>query len=127
MRYGQFFGEVLEEEINMSKQWMYVLLAGIVEIIWVTGLNYSTTIMEYTATIVAIVFSFILLIKATQYLPVGTVYAVFAGIGAAGTVIVETVFFGVPFNSLKIIFIAILLLGVIGLKLLSDQQNRSEA
>lgn len=111
----------------MRRHWIYVILAGIIEIIWVTGLNYSTSVLQYTATAVAIIISFIVLIKATQYLPVGTVYAVFAGIGAAGTVLVESLFFGVPFKLEKIIFIALIIAGVIGLKLLSDKPERGEA
>lgn len=111
----------------MTKHWIYVILAGIIEIIWVTGLNYSTTIWQYIGTITAIIISFLILIKATRYLPVGTVYAVFAGIGAAGTVLVESLFFGVPFKVEKIIFIILILLGVIGLKLLSDKPERGEA
>ncbi|WP_194165633.1 multidrug efflux SMR transporter [Oceanobacillus sp. CFH 90083] len=111
----------------MTRHWSYVILAGIIEIIWVTGLNYSTTILQYTGTVIAIIISFIVLIKATQYLPVGTVYAVFAGIGAAGTVLVESVFFGVPFKVEKIIFIALIISGVAGLKLLSDKPKRGEA
>ncbi|GIO24437.1 multidrug efflux SMR transporter [Oceanobacillus sp. J11TS1] len=111
----------------MASHWIYVILAGIIEIIWVTGLNYSTTILQYTGTGIAIIFSFIVLIKATQYLPVGTVYAVFAGIGAVGTVLVDSIIFGAPFKLTKIIFIALIILGVIGLKLLGDRPERGEA
>lgn len=61
--------------------WLYVLFAAIVEVFWVIGLRYSETFLEWTGTIVMIIFSFYFVIKACEKLPSGTVYAVFTGSG----------------------------------------------
>ena len=67
------------------------------------------------------------LINATQKLPTGTVYAVFVGLGTAGAVLSEIMFFGEPFNVMKIVFILLLLVGVIGLKLVTDNDDKKGA
>ncbi|WP_054958048.1 DMT family transporter [Paenibacillus dakarensis] len=104
----------------MNRNWLYVLLSGLVEIVWVSGLKHSSTIWEWLGTILAIAASFYLIIESAKRLPVGTVYAVFTGIGTAGTVAAEMLFFGEPFKPVKVLLIAVLLAGVIGLKLVTD-------
>ena len=111
----------------MNKYWLAVLFAGMFEVVWVAGLKHSDSLLEWTATLIAVVASFYVLIIATHYLPLGTVYAVFTGIGTAGAVLTEMVIFGEPFNFYKILLIGTLLIGVIGLKMVtgesSDQQE----
>lgn len=109
----------------MTKYWLLVLLAGLIEIIWAMGLKYASTLWMWGGVVVLIVLSFYILIIANDKLPVATVYAVFTGIGTAGTVIVETVLFNEPFSLSKIGFIALLLVGVIGLKLVSDKPQET--
>ncbi|MBM7630979.1 DMT family transporter [Geomicrobium sediminis] len=110
----------------MNTNWLMVLAAGVLEIFWVSGLNYSSTFWQWALTVIAIIISFTLVILATRTLPIGTVYAVFAGIGTAGTVVVETLFFNEPFSWMKVLLIGTLLLGVIGLKLLSSDVKEEE-
>ncbi|MFI3134057.1 multidrug efflux SMR transporter, partial [Staphylococcus warneri] len=98
-------------------KWLKVILAGLVEIIWVTGLNNADSILSWLFTLIFIILSFYLVIDATKSLPVGTVYAIFVGIGAAGTVIVDMLFFDQPFTFMKILLVTLLILGIIGLKL----------
>ena len=74
-------------------------------------------------TAIAIAVSFYLMIMAGKTLPVGTVYAVFVGLGTAGTVIADILFFGESFNIAKIGLIALLLIGVVGLKLVTKEQE----
>ncbi len=109
----------------MTKYWILVLLAGVIEIIWAMGLKYASSIWMWAGVVVLIVLSFYILIIATDKLPVSTVYAVFTGIGTAGTVIVETVLFNEPFSPSKIGFIVLLLVGVIGLKLLTNEPEET--
>ena len=109
----------------MAKYWMLVLLAGIIEIGWAMGLKYASNYWMWLGVIALIILSFYVLIVATEKLPVTTVYAVFTGIGTAGTVIVETVIFDEPFSLSKIGFIVLLLIGVIGLKLLTNEPNET--
>ena len=105
----------------MNRYWLYILSAGILEVVWVSGLKYSNTLLNGAATILAIMASFAVMIIATKFLPVGTVYAVFTGLGTVGTGLAEIILFGEPVNIYKIILIGTLLLGVIGLKLLTSE------
>lgn len=106
----------------MNKNWIKVLIAACLEVFWVIGLTHAYDFWTWTWTIIAIIVSNYLMITAAQVLPAGTVYAIFVGLGTAGTVISEILFFGEPFNWGKIILIVILLAGVIGLKLITDDK-----
>ncbi|MFD1206159.1 MULTISPECIES: SMR family transporter [Sporosarcina] len=97
--------------------WLYVLLAAVVEVFWVIGLRYSETPLEWAGTIIAIIISFYSIIKACEKLPSGTVYAVFTGSGAAAIVLIDFLFFGAEFSFIKILFIGIIIIGVIGIKM----------
>ncbi|WP_027965097.1 DMT family transporter [Halalkalibacillus halophilus] len=110
----------------MQLAWIKVFVGAFFEILWVVGLKHASTFPEWIATSLAIIISFYLLIMASKILPVGTAYAVFVGIGAAGTVVIEILFFGVPFQWEKLVFIILLLIGIIGLKLVSERLERSE-
>ena len=98
-------------------QWLKVILAGFIEIIWVTGLDQAHSLFTWIFTLFFIALSFFLVIDASKHLPVGTVYAIFVGIGAAGTVIVDILFFNQPFTFMKILLVTLLIIGIIGLKL----------
>ena len=111
----------------MNRDWIKVFLAGFIEVIWVAGLKYSDSWYEWLITIITICVSFYLLIGATKRLPVSTVYAVFTGLGAAGTVISEILFFNEPFQLIKILLILVLVTGVIGLKTLSNDKKEEAA
>lgn len=103
--------------------WLYVLLAAIVEVFWVIGLRYSATALEWAWTVVAIIISFYAIIKACEKLPSGTVYAVFTGSGAAAIVIIDFLFFHAEFSITKVIFIAIIIIGVIGIKMTTPESD----
>ncbi|WP_338083711.1 DMT family transporter [Campylobacter anatolicus] len=106
---------------NLS--WLLVVAGGIVEIFWVSGLKHSDTLFLYTLTLLGIMFSFIAMIIACKYLEVSIVYSVFVGIGAGGVVLSEMIFFNELFSVPKIILITILMIGVIGLKLTSKEND----
>jgi paired small multidrug resistance pump len=108
----------------MNRSWLLLVLAGLAEVGWVVGLKHAGSAGEWLLTAVAIAISFGGLIYVSNLLPVGTVYAVFTGIGAAGTVLAETVFFGMPFEPVKAALIVLLIVGVAGLKL-TDGKGRA--
>jgi len=111
----------------MNKHWMKVFIAAFFEVFWVVGLKHADGFWTWTGTVISIIISFYLLIDAGKKLPVGTVYAVFAGMGTAGTVLAGILFFGEPFSVAKTVLIVILLVGVIGLKLVtSDDKTETE-
>jgi len=104
----------------MSMAWLALLLAGTLEIIWALGLKYSqgfTRFWPSVATLVAIVLSFAALGVSLRGVPFGTAYAVWTGIGAAGTVIVGVLWLGDPHNPGRIVSVTLVIAGIIGLKL----------
>ncbi|WP_342507821.1 multidrug efflux SMR transporter [Sporosarcina sp. FSL K6-2383] len=103
----------------MNANWVKVIIAAFFEVFWVIGLKHADDFWAWTGTIIAIIISFYLMIMAGRELPVGTVYAVFVGLGTAGTVFSDTLFFDEPFQLAKVLLILVLLAGVIGLKLVT--------
>lgn len=102
--------------------WIYLIIAGIFEVVWAISLKYShgfTRLYPSLVTIIGMIISFYLLALATKTLPIGSAYAIWTGIGALGTVIFGIIFFNEPCNALRIIFIILLLVGIIGLKVTS--------
>ena len=99
-------------------------LKSLIEVIWVIGLNNAHNFVTWLFTLVFIALSFYLMISASKQLPVGTVYAVFVGIGAAGTVIADMLFFGEPFTIMKVVLLLLLLVGIIGLKLSTNDSPK---
>lgn len=106
-----------------TKEWLLILGAACFEVIWVIGLKHAATLWEWAVTAIAILISFYALIRASSRLPVGTVYAVFVGLGTAGTVLSGALLFGEPLQPLKLLLILMLLGGVIGLKLVTPAQG----
>ncbi|WP_395148608.1 DMT family transporter [uncultured Helicobacter sp.] len=104
--------------------WLLVILGGIVEIFWVSGLKYANSFWLYCLTFLGILISFCLMILATKKLEVSVAYAVFVGIGSAGIVIAEMLVFGESIDFVRIILIGTLLFGVIGLKLTSKSEQK---
>lgn len=110
----------------MNRYWLYIFGAVIFEVTWVTGLKHAHDFLTWTITVIAIAACTVLLIKGTKRLPVGTAYAVFAGLGTGGTVLVEMLVFHEPVTFLKIFFIGMLLTGVIGLQLITKEKEGEE-
>ncbi len=100
--------------------WIYLLLAGLFEIVWAIGLKYTegfTRLWPTVGTIAAIIISMGLLGLAVRELPIGTAYAIWTGIGAIGAAILGIVLFAEPATALRIGSIGLIVAGVIGLKL----------
>ena|SRR5690625_4202551 len=105
--------------------WLYVLFAAIVEVFWVLGLKYSSSPLEWFGTTIMIVLSFYFIIKACEKLPAGTVYAVFTGSGAAAIALIDFSFLGAEFAISKVFLIGLIITGVVGIKLTTDEQTES--
>ncbi|MGV3172944.1 DMT family transporter [Staphylococcus simulans] len=102
-------------------RWFKVILAGLFEIIWVNFLKNADSVLSWGLTLIMIAISFALVINATKSLPVGTAYAIFVGIGTVGTIIVDMLIYGDPFSFTKLFSIILLLIGILGLKLSTDE------
>lgn len=111
----------------MNRNWITLIFASILEVFWVIGLAHSHDLWTWTGTIIALIISNYLMITVGQVLPAGTVYAVFVGLGTAGTVISEILFFGEAFKWGKIVLILLLLIGVVGLKLVTTNKSAEGA
>lgn len=102
--------------------WLILVIAGLFEIGWAVGLKYThgfTKPVPTLWTIASIIISMGLLGVAARTLPIGTAYAVWVGIGAAGTAIFGMAVLGEPRSMLRILCIALIVGGALGLKLLA--------
>ena len=101
-------------------QWIYLLIAGLFEIQWAICLKYSqgfTQLMPTILTLVGMITGFYFLSLALKKLPLGTVYAIWTGIGTIGTVIFGIILFKEPINITRIFCIFLIISGIIGLKI----------
>jgi quaternary ammonium compound-resistance protein SugE len=99
--------------------WIYLIIAGLLEVIWASSLKYTdgfTKPIPSLITLSTLTASFILLAQALKTLPVGTGYAVWTGIGVVGTAIVGSLWLGEPKDLPRFIFISLIVLGIAGLR-----------
>ncbi len=102
--------------------WTSLIIAGLLEIAFTTFMKLSDNFTRWVYIIpflVAASASFIFLNKAITSIPLGTAYAVWTGIGAAGTAIIGMIFFGDPVSIARIFFLATLVGSIVGLKFLA--------
>src|SRR5215470_15525857 len=100
--------------------WLILIIAGLFEVGWAIGLKYTegfTRLWPTVWTIIAMIVSLGLLGIAMKGLPVGTAYSIWVGVGAIGTVLLGIVLLGEPANAARIISAALILAGIVGLKL----------
>jgi len=99
--------------------WVYLIIAGCLEIAWAIGLKYTdgfSRLWPSVFTVLAMAASFYCLSQALKTIPVGTGYAVWTGIGAAGTALLGIVLFSESTALLRVASLALIILGIIGLK-----------
>ncbi len=104
--------------------WVYLLIAGIIEIGWAVGLKYSHGFTKFgpsCLTIAGMIASYIFLSQAIKTIPLGTGYAIWTGIGAAGTAILGMVLFSESIHPTRIICLILIIAGILGLKLSGGQ------
>jgi len=102
--------------------WFVLVLAGVFEIGWAIGLKYTdgfTKPWPTVGTVASMAISLGLLGVAMKSLPVGTAYAVWVGVGAVGTAILGIVLLGEPANAGRMVSLALIVAGIVGLKLAS--------
>lgn len=104
--------------------WIILILAGLMEVGFTFCLGKTKTatgqelVLWWTGFLIALALSMYLMAKAAEKLPVGTVYPVWTGIGAAGAVVIGIVFFHEPATFWRILFLVTLILSIVGLKVL---------
>lgn len=103
----------------MSVAWIYLILAGLLEVCWAIGLKYTegfTRLGPSIFTLTTLTASMYLLAKAANTLPIGTAYAIWVGIGAVGAGILGIVLFKEPVTLPRLVFMTLLVISIIGLK-----------
>lgn len=104
--------------------WTYLFFAGLLEIAWAVAMKYSAGFTKLAPAVAAFVLglaSFYFLTLAADHLPIGTAYAVWTGIGAVGTAILGMVLFAEPRHALRLLSIALIVIGVVALQLASRE------
>ncbi len=102
--------------------WIYLFIAGLFEIGWAVGLKYTdgfTKLWPSVITIVIMILSFYFLSSAVKTIPIGTAYAIWTGIGAVGTAILGIFLFGESKEFVRLFFILLIIIGIVGLKIFS--------
>jgi quaternary ammonium compound-resistance protein SugE len=102
--------------------WIYLGLAGLFEVVWAIGLKYTEGFSRLWPSVVtgsAMIVSIVLLAMAVKSLPIGTAYAIWTGIGAVGAVVLGIVLFGDSASPARLACVALVLIGIVGLKLTS--------
>ena len=104
--------------------WIYLFIAGLFEVGWAIGLKYTagfTKLWPSVLTVFAMIASFFLLAQALKTIPVGTGYAAWTGIGAAGTAILGMFLFHESRETLRLFCLALIVAGIVGLKIVSTE------
>lgn len=102
--------------------WIYLLIAGILEMGWAVGLKYThgfSRLMPSVLTLVAMVGSFIFLSLALRHLPISMAYAIWTGIGIVGTVIAGLIFFQESLSPWQVLSVGLIVAGIVGLRVTS--------
>ena len=102
--------------------WILLFVAGLLEVGWSVGLKYCdgfTRLWPSVATLAAMIVSMALLAQAVRTIPIGTGYAIWTGIGTVGAALLGMLLFGEPRDALRLGCIALIVVGIIGLKVVS--------
>jgi len=102
--------------------WIYLVIAGVLEVAWAVGLKYTvgfTRLWPSVFTVMTMAASVGMLGLALRQLPLGTAYAIWTGIGTVGTAIFGMLMLGEPTGALRLLAIALIISGIVMLKLLS--------
>ena len=111
---------------KISKGWTYVVLTCIFERLWIYGFNAAESWPHFILIALIIVADFYFLEKACETIQTGTVYAIFSAVGTVCTALMDTLIFNVEFTVAKGFFIALLIAGVISLKLAENEETPAE-
>jgi len=102
--------------------WVMLIVAGLLEVGWAVGLKYTqgfARLWPTVGTVISLIASMALLGLAVRTLPLGTAYAVWTGIGTVGTALLGMVLFQEPATALRLICITLIVVGILGLKLVT--------
>lgn len=108
---------------TVTLAWLILIAAGLLEIVWAIALKYSDGFTQLWPSVIGVgaaMISFALLSFALKSLPVGTAYAVWVGVGAVGVATVGILFLREAASPLRLAFLALITIGIIGLRLVEN-------
>lgn len=103
--------------------WIYLTLAGLLEVAFTTAIRYTDGFTRLAPTLLVLALagvSFACVAKSAETIPLGTAYAVWGGLGAAGTAIIGMLYFEEPMALWRILFLTLLIVSIAGLKLVTE-------
>ena len=106
-------------------QWFLLVLAGVFEVTWAIAMKYSngfTVLIPSVITVVGYIASAVFLALALKHLPLGTAYAMWTGFGIVGTTVLGVLFFNEQLSIPQVICVILIVIGIVGLKLLSPSE-----
>lgn len=107
----------------MTLTWIYLIIAALLEVGWAIGLKHTgnwTRLWPSVTTLALMVASLYFLSLALRTLPIGTAYAMWTGMGAVGTALLGMVLFGEPRSAMRLMCLALIVAGIVGLKLTAE-------
>ncbi len=109
----------LSSVMSLTRAWTYIIVAGLLEVVWAIGLKYSDGFSKAGAsavTLAAMAASMWMLAQALRVLPAGSGYAVWTGIGAVGTALLGIILLGESRSAPRLLFIAMIVVGILGVR-----------
>lgn len=109
--------------MSTQASWIFLLIAGLLEICWATGLKYTqgfTKLIPSVFTVITLALSMYMLARAVEKIPMGTAYGVWVGIGSLGAAIMGIILFQESASPMRIFFLVLLLVAIVGLKLTAE-------
>jgi quaternary ammonium compound-resistance protein SugE len=108
--------------MGVKSAWLVLFVAGLFEVAWAIGLKHThgfTKLVPSVLTIIGAWISLFLLSVALKYIPVGTAYSIWTGIGAVGIALLGIYLFNEPRDPLRLFFIGVIIVGIVGLRMVS--------
>lgn len=106
--------------------WIFLVVAGVLEIVWAIGLKYAdgfTRLWPSVFTIITMIASFFCLAQAVRTIPIGTAYAIWTGIGAVGAFALGIVLFKDEISLVRVLCVGLIVAGIVGLKLAAQKAD----
>jgi len=108
----------------MTKSWLEIFIGALLEVVWVSAMKHDHSLLSAIIVILILILSFYLMVDASKNIPAGTTYAVYVGLGSLFVVLAGVLVYHEAFNLTKLCFLILLTIGVIGLKRVTDIEER---
>lgn len=108
----------------MTKSWFEIFIGALLEVVWVSAMKHQHSLISAIVVVLILILSFYLMVDASKNIPAGTTYAVYVGLGSLFVVLAGVLVYHEAFSMTKLFFLILLTIGVIGLKIVTDIEER---